>query len=106
VAGNVLLIYGTYGEARGKREGAAVMWDEQHGWRNVPDEVWSFPVNGHVAWPKWLSYRKNTPRHHHQLSANEREQFMYLARRVVAIIHLQSDCDTAWTAAVEAPLQS
>ena len=106
IAGNARLTYGTFGKDAGRRVGTDVMWDDQHGWRNVPDEVWNFTVNGHVALPKWLSYRKYTDSHPHQLTAGERERFMYLARRVAGIIHLQSACDTAWAAAAEAPLHT
>ena len=106
IAGDTRLIYGRYGADGGKRQGMDVMWDDQHGWRNIPDEVWNFMVNGHVALPKWLSYRKCTDSHRHQLTASERDQFMYLSRRVAAITRLLPDCDAAWAVAVAAPLHS
>ena len=106
IAGDTRLLYGSYGEAGCRRVGSDITWDDEHGWRNVPDEVWNFTVNGHTALPKWLSYRKYTDRHPHQLTAGDRERFMYLARRVAMIIRLQPDCDAAWVAAVAATLHA
>ena len=85
--------------------GVDVLWDEQHGWRNIPEEVWKFTVNGHTALPKWLSYRKDRDVRPHVLTQREREQFMHLCRRVAAIVAFSLDCDSAWESAAAAPLQ-
>lgn len=104
MTGKGRLIFGSFGETGGRREGTDVLWDEHHGWRNVPDDVWKFTVNGHNALPKWLSYRKDRETRPHVLTQAEREHFMHLCRRIASIVACQPACDTAWKAAAAAPL--
>ena len=99
MSGNVMLTFGSRGSAGGKREGDSVLWDADHGWRNVPDEVWSFTSIGHSVLPKWLSYRVRT-----EINQAERERFMKICRRIAAIRALESDCDKVYAAALESSL--
>jgi hypothetical protein len=99
VTGSVTLAFGRTGQAGGRREGDAVLWGEDHGWRNIPDSIWSFTSVGHAVLPKWLSYRVGLP-----LSNDDREAFMILCRRIAAIRAIEAECDEIYLAAASAPL--
>jgi hypothetical protein len=100
VAGDVELAFGRFGVAGGKREDDAVLWGEHAGWRNIPDEIWTFTVGGHAVLAKWLSYRKNVG-----LSRADREQFMLTCRRIAAIRRLEEECDKAYKSSLDNPLR-
>lgn len=94
-----ILTQGRKGFAGGKRVGLDVLWDDERGWRNIPDEVWDFDLGGFEVLPKWLSYRVGKP-----LDSAERENFMCLARRIRRIISLHSSADEIYSAARQQPL--
>lgn len=100
VAGTVTLSYGTFGKRGGKRAGQDVLWTDGRGWHNVPQNVWTYAACGFPVLPKWLSYRVSGG-----LRANDRQEFMLLARRIAALVALQPMCDDAYAAAVVAPLE-
>ncbi len=111
VAGPVALTYGSYGQRGGQRSGQDVLWAEGHGWRNVPHDVWTYSACGFPVLPKWLSYRLDPPAGNplhatgHGLRPTDRQEFMLLARRIAALLGLQSACDAAYTAAIATPLE-
>lgn len=78
-----------------------IYWDRaaDQGWRGVPEAVWQFAVAGYQVLPKYLSYRVGTV-----LTDAERRKVFHLCRRIVALLDLQADCDTAHAAALAAPL--
>ncbi len=98
--GTVPLRFGTYGKRGGQRSGQNVLWGEEQGWRNVPDGTWAYSACGFPVLPKWLSYRVTTG-----LRTADRQEFMLLARRVTALIALQSECDGTYQAAMQNPLE-
>jgi hypothetical protein len=101
VAGTTALAFGSVGNAGGRRSGADVLWDADHGWRNVPDELWDFSVCGFRPLPKWLSYYVGD-----ELTVADREAFTKLARRIAAIKALATEADAVFAAAVKAPLDT
>lgn len=99
VAGRVAIENGRRGSNGGQRKGTAVLWSTNHGWRNIPDHVWSFTACGHAVLPKWLSYRKETG-----LIASDREAFMLLCRRIAALRALELELDELYRRAQSNPL--
>lgn len=99
VSGTVSL-HGSYGKRGGHRSEQDVLWGEETGWRNVPDEVWSYTACGFSVLAKWLSYRVNTG-----LRPQDRQEFMLLTRRLAALVALQPACDAAYSASVSTPLE-
>ena len=94
VSGTATLIFGSHGSTGGKRTGDAVMWDAEHGWRNIKDALWGFTSVGHAVLPKWLSYRVGT-----NLHQGEREAFMKICRRISAVQAVESACNEIYLAA-------
>jgi hypothetical protein len=99
VAGLIDLEFGQAGQRAGLYENRTVYWNADHGWRNVPPEVWNFSACGFQVLPKWLSYRK-----HGGLTSADRRNFRMLARRIQRIIDLESSCDDLYSAALADPL--
>ncbi len=99
VAGHQQLIHGRAGVTGGLRDGRDVMWDDQHGWRDVPDEVWGYNVGGFQVLSKWLSYRRETG-----LTVSDRREFPMLCRRIQAIIDSAPACDRLYASAINNPL--
>ncbi len=101
VAGSATLTAGTFGTTGGRREGSDILWDIEHGWRNVPAELWDYSVCGFRPLSKWLSYCVQRP-----LSVAEREEFTKLARRIAATLLLSNDADRLFAAASAQPLEA
>lgn len=99
VAGRVAIENGRRGSNGGQRKGTAVLWNTNHGWRSLPDDVWSFTACGHAVLPKWLSYRKETG-----LTSADRETFMLLCRRIAALRALEPELDRLYREAQSNPL--
>jgi hypothetical protein len=93
------LEFGRFGVSGGLREGESVLWDAQGGWRNIPEDVWSFTACGHAVLPKWLAYRVRSP-----LTHADRETFMQLCRRIAALRTLEPACQDLYLAASATPL--
>lgn len=101
VSGPVTLTFGTFGQAGGRRVGEDVLWGGDSGWRNIPGEIWGYPLGGFPPIAKWLSYRVG-----HQLSVADREVVMLLARRVAAIRDLAEQGAAVFAAATAAPIET
>ncbi len=99
--GTVSLEFGSFGYSGGRRLGDDVLWSDGVGWRNVPESVWSFSACGFPVLSKWLSYRVRTG-----LSADDRDQFMLLVRRIARIRELEPDCDNVYQAVQANPLNA
>jgi hypothetical protein len=101
VAGPVRLTMGRVGFSGGRRVGQDVLWDEAAGWRNVPEDLWQRSLAGFDVLSKWLSYRVGM-----DLSVADREAFMHLSRRLVAIGALASRADVLYQSARLSPLEA
>lgn len=83
----------------------AVMWDDEHGWRGVPEEVWEYRVGGFPVLPKWLGYR-HADRGAPPLSDEDLESFTHICRRLAALIELEDACDKLYQDAKMDPLEA
>ena len=61
-------------------------------WRNVPEKVWDFTIGGYQVLKKWLSYREHDLLGR-PLTAEEAREVTHTARRLAALILLQSELD-------------
>ena len=61
-------------------------------WSNIPRPVWEFYIGGYQVMKKWLSYREKVLLER-GLTVEEVEYVTETARRIAAIILLQSDLD-------------
>ncbi len=66
-------------------------------WRNVPQNVWDYTLGGYQVLKKWLSYRE-TAVLGRVLKPEEAWEFMYIARRIAALLALNSALDTNYEA--------
>ncbi|MEO6393378.1 MAG: type ISP restriction/modification enzyme [Pyrinomonadaceae bacterium] len=61
-------------------------------WRNIPERVWEYTIGGYQVMKKWLSYREykllGRP-----LTTDEAREVMNMARRIAAILLLESELD-------------
>ena len=61
-------------------------------WQGIPKEAWEFTIGGYQVIKKWLSYRElellGRP-----LTADEVREVTHMARRIAALLLLQSDLD-------------
>jgi hypothetical protein len=66
-------------------------------WRNVPADVWAYTLGGYQVLKKWLSYRDQRvlgrPLHDHEVRT-----FMHIARRIAAILALETELDENYAA--------
>lgn len=86
---------GTFGFSAGTRVGTRVLWSSDHGWSNVPDEVWNYVLGGFPVLRKWLSYRVSTG-----LTPADRETFRLICRRLAALVALEADADAVYANAI------
>lgn len=100
VGNDPILELGRFGYSGGERSGTDVMWNATSGWRNIPDDIWSFSLLGHTVLPKWLSYRVGE-----RLGSGDREEFMLAARRIAAMQELFVRADPLYAAASSDPLE-
>jgi hypothetical protein len=84
-------------------DGGAVFWDDEAGWRNVPETVWEYEVGGFQVWSKWLGYRHET-RDGYVMSDGHIKSFTKLCRRISALVDLQEDCNDIFRKAPASPL--
>jgi hypothetical protein len=61
-------------------------------WRNVPEKVWDFAIGGYQVLKKWLSYREHNLLGR-PLTTAEARQVTHSARRLAALVLLQSELD-------------
>lgn len=97
--GPYLLEHGSFGRDGGRRVDDSVLWGPERGWRNIPDHIWNYRLGGFNPISKMLSYRVGMT-----LSDNDRELVMKLARRIQALINLESKADVLYQAAHDQPL--
>lgn len=77
---------------KGKREGAQVWLNDHVYWEGIPDDIWKYSLGGYQVLKKWLSYRElrllGRP-----LRPEEAEHFANMARRISALLALETDLD-------------
>jgi hypothetical protein len=61
-------------------------------WRNVPEKVWGYTIGGYQVMKKWLSYRERDLLGR-SLTMEEAREVMNIARRIAAILLLESELD-------------
>ena len=61
-------------------------------WRNVPEKVWKYTIGGYQVIKKWLSYRERDLLGR-SLTMEEAREVMNIARRIAAILLLESELD-------------
>jgi hypothetical protein len=61
-------------------------------WRNIPNQVWEYTIGGYQVIKKWLSYREEKLLGR-SLNKEEVREVTNIARRIAAIILLQTDLD-------------
>jgi len=61
-------------------------------WRNVPKRVWDYIIGGYQVIKKWLSYREEKVLGR-SLTVSEAREVTGMARRIAAILLLESDLD-------------
>ncbi|HLA64032.1 MAG TPA: type ISP restriction/modification enzyme [Rhodothermales bacterium] len=66
-------------------------------WRTVPDRVWAYTLGGYPVLKKWLSYRTEVVLGR-PLRLEEVEEFARIARRIAAILLLESELDAGYAA--------
>jgi len=47
----------THGGKWTEEDCGTIFWDDSHGWRNVPKEIWEYSIGGFQVLSKWLGYR-------------------------------------------------
>jgi hypothetical protein len=61
-------------------------------WSNVPANVWTYTLGGYPVMKKWLSYREHKLLHR-SLRPDEVREVTAIARRIAAILLLESALD-------------
>jgi len=74
-----------------------VFMNETLYWKNVPENVWNYTVDGYQVLKKWLSYREHALLGR-PLTTNEAGDFIHLARRIAALLLLQPALDQNYAA--------
>jgi hypothetical protein len=69
-------------------------------WRKVPAAVWDFTIGGYQVIKKWLSYREK-PLLGRGLTSDEVRYVTEMARRLAALIALQSSLDANYREVVQ-----
>jgi hypothetical protein len=81
-----------------------VYLNESACWRNVPEKVWDYTIGGYQVMKKWLSYREfellGRP-----LTPDEAREVTHMARRIAALILLQSELDRNYVAIKSATVE-
>lgn len=70
-------------------------------WESVPERVWSYTLGGYPVLKKWLSYRTENVLGR-PLRLEEIELFAGIARRIAALLLLESELDANYAAVVGA----
>jgi hypothetical protein len=73
-------------------------------WRNVPVPVWEYTIGGYQVIKKWLSYREK-PLLGRGLAVAEVRYVTETARRIAALLALQSDLDANYCAVLKESVQ-
>jgi predicted helicase len=71
-------------------------------WRNVPAPVWRYTIGGYQVIKKWLSYREYSILER-PLTADEAREVTAIARRVAAILLLESTLDANYMMVKSSP---
>ena len=69
-------------------------------WRNVPETVWTYTIGGYQVIKKWLSYREK-PLLGRGLTPDEIRYVTEMARRLAALIALQTSLDANYREAIK-----
>jgi hypothetical protein len=69
-----------------------VFLNERAYWRNIPVQVWEYTIGGYQVIKKWLSYREKELLGR-DLSVEEAKYVTEMARRIAALILLQTELD-------------
>jgi len=67
-------------------------------WKNIPPTVWNFHIGGYQVIKKWLSYREHRLLGR-ALHLEEIREVTHTARRLAALVLLQTDLDANYHAA-------
>jgi hypothetical protein len=70
-------------------------------WRNVPEAVWEYTIGGYQVIKKWLSYREK-PLLGRGLTSDEVRYVTEMARRLAALIALQTSLDDNYRKVIKA----
>jgi hypothetical protein len=62
-------------------------------WKNMPVRVWDYTIGGYQVIKKWLSYREETLLGR-SLKSEEVREVSNMARRIAAILLLETQLDT------------
>ncbi len=75
-----------------------VYLNEKAFWKNIPPAVWDFHIGGYQVIKKWLSYREHRLLGR-ALHLEEIKEVTHTARRLAALVLLQTDLDANYRAA-------
>jgi hypothetical protein len=75
-----------------------VYLNEKAFWKNIPPAVWDFHIGGYQVIKKWLSYREHRLLGR-ALHLEEIKEVTHTARRLAALVLLQTDLDANYYAA-------
>lgn len=81
-----------------------VYWNERACWRNVPTRVWEYTIGGYQILKKWLSYREKGFLGR-ALTPLEVEEFQHIARRIAALVAIESELDDNYRAVTASTYQ-
>jgi hypothetical protein len=73
-------------------------------WRNIPEAVWDYTIGGYQVIKKWLSYREK-PLLGRGLTSEEVRYVTEMARRIMALIALQTSLDDNYWNVIKAAYQ-
>jgi hypothetical protein len=70
-------------------------------WKNIPERVWNYTIGGYQVVKKWLSYREE-PLLGRPLRREEVQEVSHMARRIAAILLLESALNANYEAVKQA----
>jgi hypothetical protein len=71
-------------------------------WKNIPVRVWEYTIGGYQVIKKWLSYRERNLLGR-SLTIDEAREVTNIARRIAAILLLESELDGNYQAVKQSP---
>jgi predicted helicase len=90
-------------QAQGERnndeppDGLNIFLNDNAYWQNVPQATWDFTIGGYQVMKKWLSYREERVLGR-ALLLDEIEEVTHMARRLTALVNLQTQLDANYEA--------
>ena len=70
-------------------------------WKNIPERIWDYTIGGYQVIKKWLSYRQESLLNR-SLKREEIQEVSYMARRIGAILLLESALNANYKAVKQA----